>query len=1020
MEPVTASNQPMEKLLNLIGPDDLEAYYHGNTVFFLDKDVNEIVDLAESCFIKIPSLRDAVMELLRGLVHECSRYSLLHDAASYETNKKLLDESLSKLFIHLNVHIQNIDSDDLRFSFLTWILKVCSELSRCYTEGVNRQVKASEITVILTNANFISELVQLLNSLLMQMLEQQPEKVMERLLDGLQYGVAFDWVFLHVTKTFPFQLIPQLMEIGVKGTAQLLDNESGLAKETDHFGLISDLLLFLSSVRTPKLKSSLVDQLDAYFCNNQHVAHFVFIARLFLKHSEVYGLVGGMVDKFISEANVIRVLKLIDAPYWSNVLVGVDMNNIKFLLQKTSLNGLILLYETLIPLTADKKYTERVLGLTYSTVDARIQLFQLLMTEIFSLIVFELMYNNNLDITTVTRIIEIADEQQIQDAFIRQIIKDEKGAVNVARLFGMVCIKTEKLFSVKALARMLFLAATEEELWNICAFNRVLILNYPLIFTDAVKYIIDNPHEFEHTNEKDLNLVRNLSTLARIQDQMSMSKEEGQLIYGVQFGFVDGSLQVYLVNVLNDRVVNMKNEKVQDFTEFFIEYVKNMEYLKFVDSRRVAVATLTSVIEKWASILVTVIKDLAKELDAEKTTFVIKLLLALIRDYLHNDEMYRRKIETAKQTDEFSDSQTGPSKVLADYDAEYKTEMKELEQWYTERFLQEFLQNIFDASHYLFGTLKGTLESSECLDYIEFPQNLLPDGCLEEAEVPQESRLLEKLRARPMTNKRTAELAHSGVISSVHSKQKPRRWTDVEELRKELLLFIFVNFLEKKEGIDKKKIIIMLGLQLTALICEDTAAGWVGWDSWDTERGFVIQYNNVYKKMEACPIAYELLLYFSEEATHTAVYNCMPLWKSILAVVTNQLGSTPRRTEKLSQQNLEDIAKVLAILLCSGVIPQKYRSLFEILKTLGHYDAYSVMMAFWDLVGKVVPCDEKDMKTLKEEDIQQLFEELDESHFYKVLVPVAFQNFEENAEHVADIIDTFDDDSDEWNSFQSV
>uniref|UniRef100_A0A1I7RSQ1 Nucleolar pre-ribosomal-associated protein 1 n=2 Tax=Bursaphelenchus xylophilus TaxID=6326 RepID=A0A1I7RSQ1_BURXY len=1018
METGEILQERIDNLFELLGPEESEVYYHSPSPSFLDKDIQSLIDLTEKSFLQVPSLREAVLELVKAMVHECTRYTLIQKTPSLEQKRLQMSEGLCNLFSHLNAHVQNMESDDLRFLLLSWILTVCSELSKNYTESMNKKVKASEITTILTGAPFIRDLVQLLNSILMNLLEKDPHKVMDRLLDGLAYGVAFDWVFLHITKTFPFQLIPLLMDLGVRGTAQILERPDAMETEgvvdQDHFMLISDLLLFLSSFKTPKLRSSLLDQLEAFFSDNQHVAHFVFASRLFIKHSEVFGLVGGLVERFVNEPNMIRVLKLVDDPFWKSVVpAGADIKrSVKGMLKKTSLNGLVLLYECLIPFSFDKEYVKEALQLKDSEVDGKIGLFSTLSMDVYSIIIHELMYSKNLDIKNIARLNEIREEVGLQDMFIRRILEGGEGSEHYCRLLGAVCIKSDKSFSVKVLSKMLYSSRNEDEVWNVCAFNRCLTTHHPLVLTDALRCIIMHPEQFEHTYESDANLIRHLSMLARVQDQ-AFRQEEGLLAMGLQFGFIDGKLQCYLLDILNSNIAEVTDEDFDQFLDFFSTYLKGLQYLKPVDCRRLPVSTLKGITERLATITTTIIKLFSRKLGKEKAMSELKLFLALARDFLHNEELFNIKKKETREMVEFADV---PEKTVQDFDAEFRVELAELEQWFTEAFLKYFLENVFDASHDLFGTVKGLLESPEACAYVDTPENLFPLECLESSVTPSEITLLEKLRAKPLQTKRTAELAHSGVISSAHSKPKPRKWTEVEEKRKEMVLFVVINIIDKKENVDREKLINGAAQVLTGLLCTESLVDWTGWCRWEMEREFVPIYNDVAKRLEASPIAFNLMIYFAEAGSQVTMFNCMPLWKSFLSVTINQLGSTPRRNDPLSEKSLGDLARVFSLLLLSKIVDSKYRSLYEIIRTLGHYDAYTVLVAFWEVLSNLVPKDGKVLRSLEtgEKTLKEVLPKLDEGAFYKVLVPIAHQNYSENAEYIADLLDGFEEEDEEW------
>lgn len=65
-----------------LGPLDVSAYYTSNQPFYLTKDVNHMVETIEICFLKIPSSRDTLLQMMAGLIHEDVRYFKLTKNAS--------------------------------------------------------------------------------------------------------------------------------------------------------------------------------------------------------------------------------------------------------------------------------------------------------------------------------------------------------------------------------------------------------------------------------------------------------------------------------------------------------------------------------------------------------------------------------------------------------------------------------------------------------------------------------------------------------------------------------------------------------------------------------------------------------------------------------------------------------------------------------------------------------------------------------------------------------------------------
>lgn len=116
-----------------------------------------------------------------------------------EPYREKLDSAISELFIKLESHLRNINSDTLRFYLLKWMLAVTSDMSDYYTKILNQRMKASEITKVFMEIPAVNAYIKLLNSTLKHLVDDSPATVMECLLEALRVGLAFDWMLLHIT-----------------------------------------------------------------------------------------------------------------------------------------------------------------------------------------------------------------------------------------------------------------------------------------------------------------------------------------------------------------------------------------------------------------------------------------------------------------------------------------------------------------------------------------------------------------------------------------------------------------------------------------------------------------------------------------------------------------------------------------------------------------------------------------------------------------------------------------------------
>jgi hypothetical protein len=76
----------------------------------------------------------------------------------------------------------------------------------------------------------------------------------------------------------------------------------------------------------------------------------------------------------------------------------------------------------------------------------------------------------------------------------------------------------------------------------------------------------------------------------------------------------------------------------------------------------------------------------------------------------------------------------------------------------------------------------------------------------------------------------------------------------------------------------------------------------------------VFRYTEVTNRIRDLPLIYDLLNKLGQ-AGFSSTCSALPLIKSMFAVVVNFHGATPRKLDKLSEPQLEDIARLFSIFL---------------------------------------------------------------------------------------------------------
>lgn len=145
----------------------------------------------------------------------------------------------------------------------------------------------------------------------------------------------------------------------------------------------------------------------------------------------------------------------------------------------------------------------------------------------------------------------------------------------------------------------------------------------------------------------------------------------------------------------------------------------------------------------------------------------------------------------------------------------------------------------FQTSHNLFGTKPGQFETSEQMSFENISPSLLPEISHSAYISHCEQNCFEQLRNKPFAHQTIPTLAHSGTISSQHSKFKQKAWTSVEKLRCSLIVGVCSDVCSEYNArfpqMDEH-IWYVFGNMLTSLVCPDALTSTISWQEWTTER----------------------------------------------------------------------------------------------------------------------------------------------------------------------------------------
>ena len=139
----------------------------------------------------------------------------------------------------------------------------------------------------------------------------------------------------------------------------------------------------------------------------------------------------------------------------------------------------------------------------------------------------------------------------------------------------------------------------------------------------------------------------------------------------------------------------------------------------------------------------------------------------------------------------------------------------------------------------MFGTKPAMLASSEQMSFADIFPSLMPT-ISRSAYIPDSDQCcLEQLRSKPLIQRKTAILAHSGRISNQHTRFKQKIWTPLEKLRCSIVVG-FCSTLSSNYKPKLPKINDMfwcsVGSLLVSTVCPDALTSTVIWSDWSVEK----------------------------------------------------------------------------------------------------------------------------------------------------------------------------------------
>ncbi|KAI6237253.1 Integrator complex subunit 5 [Aphelenchoides besseyi] len=952
----SAQRRRLIQLTSLADSLRVEAVYNRQATFIFTKQTNVDINSFYELFIRFPIARDAILEVLKAMCHESIYIHFLRaDGRLKNTNTGLMEKEVSQFLTQFPSLLDELDSNEIRLRVLQWLFFVCAEIGKLNADRLKAGLARDRLPILL-RVECIRALVSLIDLVLKSLFVDHTNEVVKILVDAFKYDVHFDWLLLYIVEKFPSKIIPHLIaicvnEMKLKTTAVLANK---LITKTPKVMVITDLVLFLANRKVPDLRVCLIDHIEGYFTGRRSIHSILTIANMLLCVPSIAQALTTDIQPLINNQNLVKFLHLISHREWlaavarpSNQDTSDVMANCRVMLTHLPTDAQIQLFELLIPYATNPIFLQEQFGLNDREAETMTSQLEIFMDVIFSVTFQIIIYGKKRQLHEFPHLFQIANYPSKLQQMFRQVLDGGKHGEYAAKLLVCCCLLDRKELAVQMIAELVY-KAKSEELKNLCAFVRLLSTHFTHILTRGVSYLLTNLHEFESKaydsddllSTDRLNYLRNIVHF-RDWPLIEPQQSNGLVSYGLNSSTIDGYLQLSAVKTLIDVLLKLEyaneSERLLNYVDYWIDLANNLRPL---DIRMFDVNLLTDLVEDISAAGVLLIRRVTKFEDV-------------------TDE---RKLDFCKRYFNYCKTlmDRGFTEFTSEFFAEYAEGAAPVAVWYLTNFTTAFLENAFAVAHDLFGTPPRMFSSQDIGRYDDVDQFLLPRISRPLHADAKELSCLEMLRSKPFTQRKTATLAHSGVISNQHAKFKQKPMTKDEKFRCQIVAGMCVEMSETIQKFEetipgcKQRLCWAAGAKLVKLLCPDALTSTMNWKEWPDEKDAVPSYVEVMNRIRALPLVYDLMLWIAQSG-YVGICSILPVIKSMFAVIVNFHGATPMKFERLNEKHLEDIARVITIFLVSDFIPPRFKSIIRLFKVVDHFQAYRVLSAIWEYIRTISP-----------------------------------------------------------------
>ncbi|KAI6223657.1 hypothetical protein M3Y99_01440100 [Aphelenchoides fujianensis] len=920
----------------------------------------ETIRWFDELFLAVPASRDALLAVLEAMCHESIYLHFLRLSGQFRDQNNLkLEQEVTKFLRSFPSLLSELNSTDVSVRLLEWSFAVCAKISDYNSAQLSKKLARKRLPLLL-QVECIGALVALIEGNLESLFETSLEDVIRTTVDAFKYDVNFDWILLHLVEKYPSKLISRLMEVCVeemreKATAIV---EGRPPARCQNLAVVSDLVLFLATQKVPELRTVLVDHIAGFFEGRRSMYSLLTVANMLLATPTVASVLTNDVQQMVTNRNLTTLVRLTAQPEWRAAMTTANegelfdhVESTRVMLTHMPLDSLVELYLKLMPMATSSENDEM-------KAEAEAVIAERLggmMEVIFAVLYQRVVYGTRRKLLEVPHLYDLIINSAKRQLMLEEILDGGKCGEYATKLMTCCGVYAGGDLLIQLMAEMLYLVGNERQLKNLVAFIRVMTNQVPHFLTYSVGYLLQNLQRIakRHDKPEDVCSLKRLCFLEAIVNFVKWHEGNTRpnviISCGLNFSLIDGFVQLAALDTLTANLADLAattgEQRVLEFVEKWLDLV---EEILPADFRRFDLSLLQRFVDGFPTAGVLLVRQVTKlkDVSGEKKAEISKRFFDYARHF------FRRGLTDFR-------------------DNEGLREMHEtavaLNVCFVNRFFVQLLQVVLDHSHDLFGTPPEVFATATGASFEDFPLHLLPPACRPERVQQRRPTILERLRRTEFTQRRTAALAHSGVISSQHAKYKQQPWTEVERLRAEILFGALADFLDDlpaERTNEKPKLVANFCRKLVQVLCPNALSSTICWLEWPVEQTNVALYVEIVQRIHALRLIPDLMLWLAPNG-FLALCHLLPVLKAMFAVIVNTHGATPMKSSRLTAAQLERIAELFSILIAGGVFPPDFKSLLRLLAIVNHHEAFTVLRALWEYIQMIVPQSQSELEALE-------------------------------------------------------